>query len=370
MPRPQRWLVSPAFDIGWFLLPGLLAALAGLGLGLLTPRAAETGVGLWIAAVLLVDVAHVWASLYRTWLDAEARALHRELLRSAPLLVFLIGFMAHALSPALFWSALAYLAVFHFIKQQAGFVALYLRAGAEAPTTFDRRLCTAAVWAGTAGPVLYWHAHLPRRFSWFIDGDFLAGLPTQLGTAAVWIQLPVLLLFFARRLQLGRRGHPMVPLLVAVTALCWNLGIVCFDDDRVFTITNVFLHGVPYMALVWIAGGRRQVEARLGPRRSPALVLTCFYALLIALAFTEEALWDRLVWHDHAQLFGNGELALGDFGLALVVAVLTVPQATHYVLDRYIWRDGPRNPRLAQQLGLHQLASASPTAAICNTDEN
>ena len=66
-------------------------------------------------------------------------------------------------------------AVFHFIKQQAGFVALYLRAGAEAPTAFDRRLCTAAVWAGTAGPVLYWHASLPRRFSWFMDGDFLAG---------------------------------------------------------------------------------------------------------------------------------------------------------------------------------------------------
>ena len=28
------------------------------------------------------------------------------------------------------------------------------------------------------------------------------------------------------------------------------------------------------------------------------------------------------------------------------------PQATHYVLDRYIWRVGPQNPRLAAQLRL------------------
>ena len=38
--------------------------------------------------------------------------------------------------------------------------------------------------------------------------------------------------------------------------------------------------------------------------------------------------------------------------MAVVVALLTVPQATHYVLDRFIWRVGPQNPALAEQLGL------------------
>src|SRR5690554_6877868 len=258
---PRRWLVSPTFDLGWFAAPGVLALIAALALGLLSEPDHDDSLAVWILAVLLVDVAHVWASLYRTYLDPEARRLHASLLRSAPVLVFLVGFMIYAIAPTLFWSALAYVAVFHFIKQQEGFVALYLRAGGEIgeSSARDRRLAKLAIWSSTAGPVIYWHAQLPRRFAWFMPGDFLSGLPEIVGTFAVWAQVPVLLAFAIRRLALGRRGHLMVAILVALTALSWNLGIVCFNDDRVFTITNVFIHGVPYMALVWVAGGRETV---------------------------------------------------------------------------------------------------------------
>jgi hypothetical protein len=126
---------------------------------------------------------------------------------------------------------------------------------------------------------------------------------------------------------------------------------VWFDDDRVFTLSNVFIHGVPYMALVWIAGGRETVERKLGGARPLVLVLAAFYVLLAVLAFGEEALWDRLIWREHAELFGDGVLELGELGLAICVAALSVPQATHYLLDRWIWRVGPSNPKLAKQLG-------------------
>lgn len=347
---PRRWLVSPGFDLGWFVAPGLLALVIALALGLRSEPSDDDSLALWIIGVLLVDVAHVWSSLYRTYLDPDARRRHAQLLRSAPLLVFLIGFMIHAIAPPLFWTALAYVAVFHFIKQQEGFVALYLRAGDETSSQ-DRLLAKLAIWASTAGPVVYWHAQLPRRFAWFMHGDFVAGLPELVGTIAVWAQVPVLLAFAIRRIVVGRRGHPMVPILVALTALSWNLGIVWFDDDRVFTISNVFIHGVPYMALVWIAGGRETVERGIGRGRGLLLGVAAFYLLLAALAFGEEALWDRLVWREHAELFGDGVLALGELGLALCVAALTVPQATHYLLDRWIWRVGPTNPKLARQLG-------------------
>jgi hypothetical protein len=356
--RERRWLVSPRFDLGWFFAPGALAVLVGLVIGLGLPPAEDDSLALWIVGVLLVDVAHVWASLYRTYLDPEARRLHAPLLRWTPALVLVSGFFVHAISAQLFWGALAYIAVFHFIKQQVGFVALYLRAGDEVgpPAARDRLLAKAAIWSSTAGPVVWWHAQLPRRFSWFMADDFVAGLPEGIGTIAVWVQLPVLLAFFGRRLWLrrqGRPGHPMVGLLVALTALSWNLGIVWFNDGRVFTITNVFIHGVPYMALVWVAGGGELVERRVAPGHQRRMVLVvAFYGLLAALAVAEETAWDRLVWHDHEQLFGAGSLELGELGLAFVVALLTVPQATHYILDRFIWRVGPKNPRLAGQLGL------------------
>ncbi|KIG15479.1 hypothetical protein DB30_05502 [Enhygromyxa salina] len=354
--KSHRWLVSPRFDLGAFVVPGALALVLALMIGLQLEPAEDDSLALWIIGVVLVDVAHVWASLYRTYLDADARAHHRQLLQWTPVLVFLLAFMAHAVSPRLFWGALAYVAVFHFIKQQDGFVALYLRAGDETgpAAARDRALAKLAIWAGTAGPVIWWHTQLPRRFTWFIADDFIPGLPAIIGTVAVWAQAPILLVFLVRRAQLAKRkiGHPMVPLLVALTAASWNLGIVWFNDGRVFTITNVFIHGLPYLALVWIAGGRDLVAKRLPSSAKLGLTVAAFYGLLVVLALAEEALWDRLVWHDHPSLFGHGGLELGEFGLALSVALLSVPQATHYVLDRYIWRVGPHNPRLAEQLGL------------------
>lgn len=359
MPERRRWLASPAYDLGWFVVPGALALVAGVAVGVLDPASRDGGsLGLWIAGVLLVDVAHVWASLYRTWLDPGARRRHVELLRWTPLLVLALGFCVHLASPRVFWGVLAYVAVFHFIKQQEGFAMLYLRAGGE-DEAVDRWLTRAAIWATTALPVVYWHARLPRRFTWFMADDFAAGVPELVGTIAVWAQLPILLAFLIRRVQRGRAGHPMVTLWVSLTALSWNAGIVWFNDDRVFTLTNVFLHGVPYMALVWLTGGR-QVVTDAAERRSSrdrgsipmVAIAATFYGLLVVLAFAEETLWDRLVWHDHEALFGVGGLDLGAVGLALAVAVLTVPQATHYILDRYIWRVGAKNPELAGQLGL------------------
>lgn len=359
---PRPFLRSPAFDLGWFVLPGLLAALAGLALGLLDPRpAGHDSLLLWIAGVLLVDVAHVYASLYRTYLDPLARRHHRARLIAAPLLCAWLGFLLHLESPRLFWSVLAYLAIFHFIKQHLGFALLYARAGAESPA--DRRLINLSLWTCTLGPVLWWHAHLPTRFAWFIDSELIPGLPAIVGSLAVWAELPVLLVFLARRAALARRGraNPMVPLLVLVPAACWNLGIVLFDDDRIFTITNVFLHGVPYMALVWLAGGRDHLAARL-PRAGPIALLAAFYGLLLALAVGEEALWDRLVWHERPQLFGASAGEFHPILTAAIVALLAVPQATHYLLDRWIWRVGPDNPALAAQLGLTRARDSAAEA--------
>ncbi len=357
--RPVAVLGRPGRDFAWFVGPGVLAAIAALGLGLLDPRpeSRDTGVGLWIAGVLLVDVAHVWASLYRTYLDPVARRLHRRRLLAAPVVVGSIGVLLHLESPGLFWGVLAYVAIFHFIKQHIGFALIYVRAGRE--ERIDRRLVEAAIWAGTAGPVLWWHAHLPTHFVWFMEGDLVTGLPSWVGSIALWGQLPIWVAFAVRRIQLRRRGvgHPLVPWLVLVPALNWHLGIVVFDDDRIFTITNVFLHGVPYLALVWVAGGKERVHRALGRRgRATVALMAAYYGLLVMLATGEEALWDRLVWHDHPELFGAStvDLSAHPVVMAIVVALLTVPQATHYVLDRFIWRVGPQNPALAEQLGLRR----------------
>lgn len=356
-PNAVPSLISPRADAIWFCLPGVVAALAGTAWGLLAPETNMEPLWLWIVAVLLVDVAHVYASLYRTYFDPGARKRHRRLLIAAPLGCLWVSFLLYLESPALFWTVLAYVAVFHFIKQHEGFAMLYVRKARE--SRWDRRLARLAIWTTTAGPVLHWHVHLPREFAWFVEGDLVGWVQGQhwLGTTALVVEAAAVAAFLVHRIVV-RRGtrNPILVALVLLPALNWNLGIVIFNDDAVFTITNVLMHGVPYLALVFVAGGRQVVGQRLGPKGDAAagvaVVAVAFYAVLAALAFAEEFAWDRLVWGDHPTLFGESSSALGELALAFVVALLTVPQATHYILDRYIWRAGPKNPDLARQLSL------------------
>jgi hypothetical protein len=64
-------------------------------------------------------------------------------------------------------------AVTHFVRQQVGWVAIY-RALAGERSRLDRVLDDAMVYAAAGWPLLWWHAHAPRAFRWFVDGDFVA----------------------------------------------------------------------------------------------------------------------------------------------------------------------------------------------------
>ena len=83
-----------------------------------------------------------------------------------------MGALLYATHPLFFWSALAYVAVFHFVRQQYGFVMIYSRHEKHLPK-FCTRLDKAVIYAATIYPLIYWHTHLPREFSWFVEGDFL-----------------------------------------------------------------------------------------------------------------------------------------------------------------------------------------------------
>jgi hypothetical protein len=116
---------------------------------------------------------------------------------------------------------------------------------------------------------------------------------------------------------------------VATTALLWYLGIVHFDSDFAFTVTNVFIHGIPYLALVYTyqrAHGRATSIAN----RLLALGPLAMVVIVWLVAFGEEALWDRTLWHERAWLFGGGAL---DSVEGLLVPLLAVPQIAHYLLD-------------------------------------
>ena len=115
------WLVSRRFDLSMFLLPAAIA-LALVPVGSLF--SGELPFPMWILCVLMIDVAHVWSTLYRTYLDREELARRPRLYLLVPIAAFLFAFSLSAISMPVFWTGLAYLAVFHFVRQQYGWVAL------------------------------------------------------------------------------------------------------------------------------------------------------------------------------------------------------------------------------------------------------
>jgi hypothetical protein len=347
------WIWSRRTDLLAF---GGSAALA-LGLAAAGRLLAPTGalpVWAWFAFVLGLDVAHVWTTLFRTYLDPEELARRRSLYLGLPLLCWAAGASLHAVSPLLFWRVLAYAAVFHFVRQQVGWVAIY-RARAGERERLDRVLDAAVVYLATGWPLLYWHAHLPRRFTWLYPGDFVDGARlAPLVTPLAVVYLAVLVAYVARAVQLGRRRPPNFGkhLCIAATAVVWYAGIVAVDDDFTFTVTNVTIHAIPYMALLWAYARERAPEVPASPlARVVAGGVAAFLAVALVCAFCEEIAWDHLVWHDgHLGSVRDAPL-LGDLARTLVVPLLAVPQAVHYALDGLLWRRKDTGRAQARALG-------------------
>lgn len=365
------WIWSRRLDLAVFGGSALFA----LGLVALAPRLADgdgaTPVWAWLLLVVAIDVAHVWSTLFRTYLDPHELRRRPLLYAGVPAACFAVGLALHLRSEGLFWSALAYTALFHFVRQQVGWVAIY-RAKAGERTLADRVIDDAAVYAATLYPVAYWHAHLPRAFRWFVEDDFLVvpGLAAALpALGLVWAL--ALAAYAARALWKLVRGEVVnlgKHVVVATTAATWYVGIVATNADFAFTAANVVVHGVPYVALLWMVARERARDLPRAPVHAVVrLGLPAFVTFLLVLAFVEEMVWDRLVWHAHPQIFGGAgdvDHVLPPVALAVVVALLALPQATHYVLDAVLWRRGETGLAQARALGFRGAAPAATALVL------
>ncbi len=253
----------------------------------------------------------------------------------------------HSTQPVLFWRTMTYLAVFHFIRQQYGFMRLYSRN--EIANKWSKRIDQITIYSTTLYPLLYWHLSGPQPFNWFIDNDFIYFNHPQFIPFFTSLYLLVLSVYLCketiRSKQIGQLNIPK-QLLVLGTAVSWYFGIVVFKGDLTFTLLNVISHGIPYYALVWAYGNKQQLKTpttinKLSRFFKPKNILL-FFGLLFLLAYVEEYLWDGLVWKEHAVVFPLSKVLpnLTDHSdlLSLLVPLLALPQIMHYFIDGFIWK--------------------------------
>lgn len=356
-----RWIVSARFDLAMIAVPFAVALAA---LSLVVATGAKEPLWAYLLCFVAFDVAHVWATAYLTYLDGEAFARRRALYSWTPPLAFAAAFALHLGSPVVFWTALSYFAIFHFAKQQYGFIAIY-KAKAKERDPLDYRLDKLALWTGALGPVLLWHATPAGQFDWF-DGDerFLLRLPVEAQAVIGGVMFLVGAAWVLRQLHVLARGDSLnvgKTLWMTGAWASWYVGVRMADHLLVSAAFLNFFHGLPFLMLVWhrMRARWREVDAR--PSRPLPLVArlargrrwVLFYALLFAVAAVEELLWDGVVWRTYLpSATGLSLPELSAVALSLWVALLSLPQVVHYVLDGFLWKLDGKNPDLALALGV------------------
>lgn len=356
--KHQPWLYGAWQDTLFVLLPAFAVTALVLCFPSFFQGQREVNPLAWLLLVVFVDVAHVYSSLYRTYFDKEEFRRYKKQLILLPILGWIAGVALYAWDPLYFWRALAYLAVYHFVRQQYGFLRLYARHENAASTSRWPRLIDGfAIYMATLYPLAYWHCHPGKPFQWFVKGDFF-GLPYQeLEIAAFTLWVASLGLYLVKEVRLIAQTKQFnVPrnAILLGTVLSWYVGIVMAEGDLAFTVTNVVSHGVPYMALIWFYGRKKDATAQHRRRWIyRTAFIPVFVGLLMLFGYFEEGLWDGWIWKEHTSLFpwsANWNPAESSIALALLVPLLSLPQFTHYLIDGFIWKIRRKNSEVSQTL--------------------
>lgn len=351
--KSEGWIFKPSLDLTFIILPGILSVGSLFIFKEWNILPSEINPWTWFCTVLLIDVAHVYSTLFRSYFNVEEWREKKTLLITTPIVCFLSSVFLYSFGSIWFWRVMSYVAVFHFIRQQFGFLALYRKKTTtpQIPFTIDK--ITIYLMGGI--PILYWHlTDQKREFSWFMDGDFLTYPVPTLANGLLWFQKIWLCLYILTHLYYYAkyRSLPLGKILLVInTWIVWYFGIVFFNSDFSFTVTNVINHGVPYIFLLFYYTIQNVSEIKMETFRSGSWpkILVFFLGILFVFAFVEEWIWDSFIWKDHSSLFMNSSFysfELPEFVSALLVSLLFLPQFTHYILDAYLWKIGKPNPRL------------------------
>ncbi len=348
--KKVRWVHSASTDFWFILSPPFLVTLIVLALSSIISDA-HVNAWQWLFLVLFIDVGHVWSTIFRTYLDLDFKKRHALLFIVVPIICLVSTLLLYQMGFMVFWRVMAYMAVFHFVRQQYGFMKMYT----PRPVRFryEQQFDNLVIYAATLYPILKWHLSDSKAFHWFLKGDFVYFESIFLGDAIDVLYVVIAVCYGLKEIVLWRPVYWAKNMIVLGTGLSWYVGIVAFDSDLIFTSINVVSHGVPYMALVYLKAKKRSKQRNVFSNVLQSIFqvrisIFIFCALLFVLAFFEELLWDALVWRDHYAFFGwlSGTVSLDQESWMFIVPILSVPQLTHYVLDGFIWKKNFEvNPR-------------------------
>ncbi len=341
--KRQPWIKNKSFDLIWIISPSFLSIFLGILVSLSNLPLDYTPQWAWVMLILMIDVAHVHSTLFKTYFDSNSFKNHKITYILVPILGYLFFVFIYQIGTnVLYWRLLAYLAVFHFIRQQYGFVRLYNRDEAQSKhfILFDEII----IYSVTFIPIIHWHFDSPRNFSWFVQNDFYFIANQSICKILKLLYLLLIISFLLKEIYVSIKFQVNLPriLIISGSILTWYFGIIYFNNDLIFTLFNVVGHGIPYMALVWNdVNKKKKTVSGVSTILFSKYGVVFFLTSLIALAYFEEGLWDGMLWKENESIFQLFYFLPDTFtetSLSFLIPLLALPQITHYILDGFIWK--------------------------------
>lgn len=334
----QPWIHNAKSDFWWILSPSFIILLIiFLFQKQIEALQSENNFYVWLFLIVFVDVSHVYSTLFKTYFVKKEVQRRKLLYYGLPIFSFVFCVILYQFGSLVFWSVLALIAVFHFIRQQYGFMRLYAR---FEPNDFHKKIDEIVIYSATIYPMLYWFAK-PRNFTWFVENEFqwMGKLPNYIPfitivyfiVIGIWLLKTIIVYLKFKEFNIPKNA------VIIGTLLSWYFGIVYFNNDLIFTLLNVISHGVPYMALVYLKEIKQKSDEDLMWLKifKKGFGVLFFLIFLFSIAFSEEFFWEVLVWKEHVSFL---DFEISSFLTMIIVPLLAMPQLTHYLLDGFIWK--------------------------------
>lgn len=326
----NSWIFSRDEDLLVFLCPlllswAILAWLYRLGMATTWPPPYI----IYVFAVILLDYGHVFSTLFRTYLDKEEFLKRRTLYIVTPLVCFLLAVWFHQLSPMFCLQIYMYFNIYHFVRQQYGWMRLAARK--ENPqTAADVFWDKVIIYNVTLYPVLWWHVH-PTGFTWRDPAPYVSLPLTWVEpwlSALHWALIAAYVLRQGILTWQGKALNVSKHLIWIVTWCIWYPGIVLTQSLLVFALSQTITHGLPYLYLIYRYNSRRWQRAELRSRLFHGRGY--FGYLLVILAFGYYAEY----WPKIANTLGSDSSLLQ----SVLTASVLLPSLVHFALDGFIWK--------------------------------
>lgn len=246
-----------------------------------------------------------------------------------PVIAFFIYFLLFNQNAMWMYRLYAYISVFHFGRQQIGWMRLTAKQG-QRFFEWERHLEDIVIYSSTWGFILY--KVTSHQFpQWFVPGDLgVSHLLSPLLVLACILAVNLIFLFSQFFIFFKTGYCNLARILIWLTTLAvWGIAFYAFDNFNVVSLALiVFLHSPAYMLLAFYYIKMRKIEGHpTYIKGSYRKIYISFIVAALLLACGE------YVAGEYPQLFGP------QFAAFIVVPLLATMTSFHHTLDTFFWRE-------------------------------